>query len=62
VLKNARYVLKLSARLMMVNHSLHAMFVLFLFVGYAMSTKGRRGISLVLSVKLGTRGIKVNET
>lgn len=41
--------------------SLLAMFVLSLSAGLAMSMKGRMGISLALSAKLGTRGIKVNE-
>lgn len=45
----------------MVNHSLHAMFVLSLSAGLAMSMKGRMGTSLALSVKPATRGTKVNE-
>lgn len=43
----------------MANHSLLAVFVLSLSAEHAMSMKGRTGISLVPSAKLGTRGTKV---
>jgi hypothetical protein len=44
----------------MVNHSLPAMFALFLFAGLAMSMRGRMGISLALNAKPDTKDTKVN--
>lgn len=43
------------------NHSLPATSVPFLFVGRAMSTRGRMGISLALNAKPDTRGTKVSK-
>jgi len=61
VIKYARFVGKILGRRLMVNHSLHVMLVLFLFVDFVTSMKGKMGNSLVFSVKPDTRGIKVKK-